>query len=196
MDKRFIRKNGSIVWTRLTVSAARDGSGKTQYLIGVVEDISERKSAEEKLRDSETLMRGIISSMPTLLLAIDEDGRVVFWNAECERVTGFGAEEVVGADDVWGRLMPDMFGLQSVSEIFGGKDGEFRNVEYEIRDKSGGKTLYFLVPSDGENSHTPRCHLDRGSGCHGSEERRRSAEGSVRASGLQQGRWWIEKTES
>lgn len=50
MEKRYIRKDGSVVWVTLTVSLVRRHSGEPKYFISVVEDITERKQAEEALR--------------------------------------------------------------------------------------------------------------------------------------------------
>jgi PAS domain S-box-containing protein len=48
MEKRYLRKGGPEVWVNLTVSLVRDASGEPAYFIAVVEDISERKKAEEE----------------------------------------------------------------------------------------------------------------------------------------------------
>jgi PAS domain S-box-containing protein len=53
IEKRYIRKDRSPVWINLTVSVARSASGEPRHFIGVVEDISERSSAQEMLRASE-----------------------------------------------------------------------------------------------------------------------------------------------
>jgi PAS domain S-box-containing protein len=53
MDKRYIRKDGSIVWARLCVSLVRDRHNQPQYFTSVVEDITDRMEAECALRDSE-----------------------------------------------------------------------------------------------------------------------------------------------
>jgi PAS domain S-box-containing protein len=50
LDKRFCRKDGRIVWGQLTESLVRNQNGEPEYAIGMVEDISERKQAEEALR--------------------------------------------------------------------------------------------------------------------------------------------------
>ncbi|MCA1718985.1 MAG: PAS domain S-box protein, partial [Actinobacteria bacterium] len=50
MEKRYFRKDGSIVWIDLTVSAACDGRGKPSYTIAVIEDITERKRVEDAQR--------------------------------------------------------------------------------------------------------------------------------------------------
>lgn len=50
MEKRYIKKDGSIVWINLTVSLVRERWGEAKYFIAVIEDITERKRAEEALR--------------------------------------------------------------------------------------------------------------------------------------------------
>ena len=52
MEKRYICKDGQILWGNLTVSLARKPSGEPDYFIGVVEDISDRKQAEKRLQAS------------------------------------------------------------------------------------------------------------------------------------------------
>lgn len=50
MEKRYRRKDGSIVWVNLTVGCVRDGAGSVSYLISVIEDISDKKEAEARQR--------------------------------------------------------------------------------------------------------------------------------------------------
>jgi two-component system sensor histidine kinase/response regulator len=50
MEKRYIRKDGTLVWINLTVAPVREPSGRAKYVISVVEDISEKKRAEIELR--------------------------------------------------------------------------------------------------------------------------------------------------
>ena len=58
-EKRYLRKDGSAVWIRLTAGAVRKGDGTIDYFISVLEDISEQKRAEIALRASEEKFRGI-----------------------------------------------------------------------------------------------------------------------------------------
>ena len=71
-EKRFVRKDGAIIWARRTISAAFDDAGKPQYLISVVEDITERKQAEQALRDGEERYRNLFELAPLPLLVMDE----------------------------------------------------------------------------------------------------------------------------
>jgi len=49
LEKRYVRKDGSTIWVNLTVSSVCDAGGNVKYSVGIVEDISERKRAEEKI---------------------------------------------------------------------------------------------------------------------------------------------------
>lgn len=57
MEKRYLKKNGDLVWVNLTVSLVRDTNNDPDYFISVIEDITERKQAKEKLRESEANLR-------------------------------------------------------------------------------------------------------------------------------------------
>ena len=57
IEKRYRRKNGEYFWGRVTVSLVKDFQGKPIYTIGMVEDISQEKEAEEKLQESEEKLR-------------------------------------------------------------------------------------------------------------------------------------------
>lgn len=70
VEKRFIRKDGSFVWSNVTVSLVRDGCGEASYAIGVIEDISDRKFAEASLRQQlkrERLVVGILERIRSSL---------------------------------------------------------------------------------------------------------------------------------
>ncbi len=89
LEKRYFRKNGSIVWINLTVSLMREPSGKPNYFISVVEDISDRKQSNEQIQASllekEVLLKEIyhrvknnlqvISSLLNLQSAYIEDAK-------------------------------------------------------------------------------------------------------------------------
>lgn len=63
VDKRYIRKDRSVFWANLNISLVRDDEGKPKYYISIIEDITERKTFEQELRDArdqrEELIRGI-----------------------------------------------------------------------------------------------------------------------------------------
>lgn len=59
-------------------------------------DITERIAAQKRLQQNEERLRDLIHNMPVMLNAYDENGLIVAWNRECERVTGYTADEMIG----------------------------------------------------------------------------------------------------
>lgn len=75
-EKRYIRKDGSIIWAGLTVALVRDASGEPDYFISIIEDITERKELEAELQRS---AMAINSASETITL-FDADDRMVQLN--------------------------------------------------------------------------------------------------------------------
>ncbi|HEX6533723.1 MAG TPA: PAS domain S-box protein [Gemmatimonadaceae bacterium] len=67
LEKRYLRKDGSPVWVRVTVSVIHDQGGAPLHLIGVAEDLSERKRAEAALRESETRFAHVAANVPGMV---------------------------------------------------------------------------------------------------------------------------------
>ena len=63
-EKRYIRKDGQIIWASLTVSAIFDSEGQFLYNLGIIEDITRRKHVEEELRESEQKYRLLFEDNP------------------------------------------------------------------------------------------------------------------------------------
>lgn len=69
------------------------------YAVGTVRDITERKRAEQAIRDSERRMADVIDFLPDPTLVIDAEGKVLFWNRSMERITGVKKEDMIGKGD-------------------------------------------------------------------------------------------------
>jgi PAS domain S-box-containing protein len=74
----------------------RGPDGTVGGLVGAMLDITERKQAEEELRQSTELQRAIIACSPLAIFSIDVEGRVLSWNESAEEMFGWSAEEVIG----------------------------------------------------------------------------------------------------
>src|SRR5262249_21280116 len=84
MDKRFVRKDGATIWGKTTVSAVHRDDGSIDYFVGVIEDISARKRAEEQVH---LLMREATHRVKNLLGLVQAIAR---------RTAAGSAEEFVG----------------------------------------------------------------------------------------------------
>ena len=80
IEKRFVRKDGRVVWARTAVSLIRDGEGRPARVVAVVEDITERVRAEEALRASEERFARFMQHLPGLAWIKDSQGRYVYAN--------------------------------------------------------------------------------------------------------------------
>jgi two-component system cell cycle sensor histidine kinase/response regulator CckA len=100
IEKRVVRKNGAIAWTRRYLSLVRDQNNSPQYFIAVVEDITDKAAAEEALRQSELWTRQVFENIPECIFVLDvtPDGRFKFaaLNPAEERAVGFSIAEVYG----------------------------------------------------------------------------------------------------
>jgi len=97
MDKRFIRKDGKVVWTNLSVGSVRKPDGSVDHMIAVVEDITERKRIETALRTSEERFSKVFqtSPAPTYISTIS-DGRYIDVNDSGLQLLGYTREEMIG----------------------------------------------------------------------------------------------------
>jgi PAS domain S-box-containing protein len=92
LEKRYVRKDGSIVWSSTTVTLLRDESGKAAHFIVIIEDITERKQAEE-LRSR---LAAVIESSDDAIITKTLDGIITSWNPGAQRMFGYSAEEMLG----------------------------------------------------------------------------------------------------
>jgi PAS domain S-box-containing protein len=73
LEKRYLRKDGSILWASVSVSPMRDPAGEAQSALAVILDISERKKAEAGLRDAKALLETRVRERTAELLATNEE---------------------------------------------------------------------------------------------------------------------------
>jgi PAS domain S-box-containing protein len=96
MDKRYYRKDGSIVWVSLTVSLVFDKEGNPKYFVSVIQDISERKKAEQALRQSRDFLEHLISAVPDATFSVKLPERTINWANDSFDVLGYEPEEYIG----------------------------------------------------------------------------------------------------
>ena len=93
IDKRYIRRDGTLLWGRLSISL---WSGHTKPLVlAMVEDITERKRAEEALRDSETQFRNVFLDSGVGMVIVSSEGRFLSANPTFCNCLGYTEQELL-----------------------------------------------------------------------------------------------------
>ncbi len=95
-EKRYLRKDGRVVWGALTTSAMRDAEGRLQYFLSMIEDITASKEAEAALAESERKYRELASDLPTCVFEANLDGRLTYANRTGLEWFGYAQEEALG----------------------------------------------------------------------------------------------------
>ncbi|MBK1990824.1 PAS domain S-box protein [Sphaerospermopsis aphanizomenoides BCCUSP55] len=115
VEKRYIRKDRSIVWINLTVSLVRDAAGSPHYFISVIEDISRRKQAEMAIQESEARFQTFMNNSPSASWITDADGRIVYISQTFLCAVQLAANTV---EDVIGKTVFDLFPREVAQQFF------------------------------------------------------------------------------
>jgi len=96
MEKRYFRKDQSIVWVNLTVSLVRKSSGEPKYFISVVEDVSDRHRLEQAMRESEEKHRALFETMSQGVVYQNAAGHIMEANPAAEGILGLTLSQMLG----------------------------------------------------------------------------------------------------
>ncbi len=110
LDKRYLHKNGKVVWVHLSAGLVRDASGKPSYYLPMLQDITERKQAEEQLARTQARLKALLTSSPAVIYSRKPVGELelTFVSDNVEDLTGFHPDQFLHDPGFWlSRLNPD-----------------------------------------------------------------------------------------
>jgi len=96
LEHRIVQPDGSIRWVHDRAAPYLNEEGQLERYIGVTLDVTDRKKAEQKLRESEENYRGLMESLDSVVATIDHNGRFLYMNEIAARVLGDVPENLIG----------------------------------------------------------------------------------------------------
>lgn len=161
VERRYLRKNGQVFWTRLTLSLVRDAQGNPAYLVGQIEDIDEQKRTLAELKESEARFRAMYENAAIGISLIAPDGRPLAVNPVLVQLSGrsesellsLGGQNITYEEDLdvgraeFGEVLAGKRDSYQVEKRYVHKDGRIqwmRQSVSAVRDPEG-KTRYLVV---------------------------------------------------
>lgn len=148
-ERPYVRRDGSTVWVNRTVSLVRDADGEPRYFIRIVQDISERKAAEETVARERALLRAVVDVLPERIYVKDREGRFLLQNATNLRVRG-----IADHDEIVGKTVFDIF-PRDLAEKLDAEDRGVMESGMPLLDREG-KTFF---GDTGRQGGSVRWHL-------------------------------------
>ncbi len=93
-EKRYLHKDGHIVWVQLFAVLVRDSEGQPLYFISQIQDITERRQAETVLRESEERYRDLFDNAVELIQSVTPDGKFIYVNRAWRETLGYDESEI------------------------------------------------------------------------------------------------------
>lgn len=131
-EKQYVRKDGTLIWTSISLSAVRGPDGRPTHIISVITDITERKQAEERVQK----FSHMVEQSPAPMVITDTDGHIEYVNPKFSEISGYAPEELIGKtpDVIQSGLTPPEVYQDLWRTILAG--GEWRG-ELQNRKKNG-----------------------------------------------------------
>ena len=137
--RRYRRKDGSLVDVECTAANIFHGDHIREIVF--VRDITERKQAENEVREAKEYLENILENSADPIGIVDQRGRIIKWNKASEKAFGYSFDELEGKSSF--ELYADNNELQEILTQLR-RDGSVRGYEIHLKKKDGGIALFAL----------------------------------------------------
>jgi PAS domain S-box-containing protein len=144
IEHRIIRKDGQIRWVSNSLVPTSDGQGSLVSYDGLLRDITNRKIAEETLRESEERYRQLVETMNEGLAMADQDYIFTFVNERFSEMLGYSREEMLGRHIV--EFVHEDYKDFMEDQMVRRQRGEARSYEIDWRAKDGQRVYTLISP--------------------------------------------------
>ncbi len=151
IEHRIIRKDGQIRWVSNSLVPMSDGQGNLVSYDGLLRDITNRKIAEETLRESEERYRHLVETMNEGLAMADQDYVFTFVNERLCEMLGYSREEMLGRHIV--EFVHEDYKDFMEDQMARRQGGEARSYEIDWRAKDGQRVYTLISPKGFYDAH-------------------------------------------
>ncbi len=155
LEKRFISRTGKIIPTNLVVRCARKGNGEVDYVMAMVEDLTERKAAEAKIRKTEGHLTTILNSLDEVIwTASAPDFNLHHVSAATQKLYGVSQQAFMDDPELWFKVIhpDDKLHVQKITnQIFaeGKTEIEYRIVRGDGQERWLSDRMYVIYDDNG-----------------------------------------------
>jgi PAS domain S-box-containing protein len=140
MEKRYIHKNGKLIWANLFVTTLRDNNGMLSEIFAMVGDITEKKGAEAKLSNSEERFKILFDYAPDAYFLTDLKGNIIDGNIAAVKMIGYDINELTGKSFFKLELIPPSEFLKAAALLAKNLLGQATGPDvFVLNQKSGSK---------------------------------------------------------
>ncbi|MBD2313506.1 EAL domain-containing protein [Desertifilum sp. FACHB-1129] len=132
-----LTKSGQTIICEWINTPLKTPDGRVMGMVSMGQDITQRVQTEALLRESEERLRTVLQNMPVMMSAFDNQGTLIVWNRECERVTGYLASEIVGNPNALELLYPNPEYRAEIRAQWQNSNHHYRDWECQITCKDG-----------------------------------------------------------
>jgi diguanylate cyclase (GGDEF)-like protein/PAS domain S-box-containing protein len=136
-EARVRRYDSEVIWVRFSVRAVRDEAGRIERYEGALEDVTDRRRAEEALRASEERFRALVANASDMIAIVDREGTILYESPSHGRILGVEPGEHLG------RSLPEIVHpddrplVEEALRQLVDAPGEALAIEYRLRDHHG-----------------------------------------------------------
>lgn len=140
-EKRYVRKDGSILWAQRSGVIVRDARGQPIYGLGSIEDVSQYHASQETLRALNASLKAIVETSPLAIYSVTPAGVVTLWNPAAENMFGLVEMQVLGRPSplMGGRSRERIIELRA--RVLAGETVHGFEIAYDRRNADGSVSL-------------------------------------------------------
>jgi len=128
---RTVCPDGRIKWAEMTINGFRNQNGELQQLVGIIQDITERKKVSIRIRESENKFRVLAETTNNITFIFDHNGNMTYCNKTTERLLGYKRRELLGKNFI--KVIHPDFAERAKKDILTSLMGKSAGYKYEVK---------------------------------------------------------------